>query len=73
MEVEGKWDIRKEILGSVFDGTCWYIELLIKKLDTIILEIKIVLRLRAVSYKKFENLNGRLQHAAIELPVGRAF
>ena len=70
-EGDGEWDVRKEILGWMFDGARRCIELPIKKLDTIISELNLILRMPATSYKRFERLVGRLRHAAIELPAGR--
>ena len=68
---EGEWDVRKEILGWVFDGARRCIELPIKKLDAIITEVKMILRMQAIPYKRFERLVGKLRHAAIGLPTGR--
>ena len=70
-EGEGEWDVRKEILGWVFDGARRCIELPVKKLDAIISELKMILRLPAIPYKRFERLVGKLRHAAIGLPAGR--
>ena len=70
-EGEGLWDTRKEILGWVFDGAARCINLPTKKLDAIITELKHLHRLKAVPFKRFEKLVGKLRHAAIGLPAGK--
>ena len=63
--------MRKEILGWVFDGARRCIELPPKKLEAIIAEIRALLRLPSVPFKRFEKLVGKLRHAAIGLPAGK--
>ena len=71
LEGEGTWDVRKEILGWVFDGARRCIELPPKKLDDIVGEIKAILRLPTIPFKRFEKIVGKLRHAAIGLPAGK--
>ena len=69
LEEEGIWDVRKDILGWVFDGAKQCIELPTKKLDAITNEIKKALRKPHIQLKKIEKLVEKLFHAAIGLPV----
>jgi len=71
LEGEGAWDIQKEILGLVFDGTKRCINLPVKKLEAITSKLRSILRLQYTPYKSFEKSVGNLRHAAIELSVGR--
>ena len=52
-------------------GTRRCIELPTKKLDSLILELKIILQKQFIPFKRFEKLVGRLRYAAIGLPVGK--
>lgn len=63
--------MRKEIFGWVFDGAMRVIKLPVQKLDSIIVEVKAIVRLTAIPFKRFEKVVGHLRHVAIELPVGR--
>ena len=67
LEGESLWEIRKETLGWVFNGTQYCIELPTAKLDTIIWEVKLVLRQPSIPYTRFERLVGKLRHVAIGL------
>ena len=60
LEGEGEWDTRKEILGWVFDGARRCIELPTHKIEAIILELKLILRMPAIPYKRFEKIVGKL-------------
>ena len=72
LEGEGLWEVRKEILGWVFDGATRCIELATKKVDTILAELKTVLRMgRGVPFKRIQKLVGKLRHASIGIPAGR--
>ena len=55
----------------MFDGVRRCIELPTKKLDTIILELKLVFRQQSIPYKRFEKAVDRLRHAVIGLLAGR--
>lgn len=67
---EGTWDVRKEILGWLFDGARWCIEFPPEKANKILRELKAVCRLNRVPRKCFEKLVGKLHHAAIGIPSG---
>ncbi len=72
LEGEGLWEVRKGILGWVFDGATWCIELVSKKVATILAELKTVLRMgRGVLFKRIQKLIGKLRHASIGIPAGR--
>ena len=72
-EGEGLWEVRKEILGWVMDGATRCIELAEKKQIAILLELKTVLRIKnGVPFKRVEKLVGKLRHAAIGIPAGKA-
>ena len=61
LEEEGTWDVRKEILGWVFDGAKRCIELLVKKLEAITSELRSILRLQYILYKSFEKNVGKFR------------
>ena len=72
-EGEGLWEVRKEILGWIMDGATRCIELAEKKQHAILRELKTVLRLkRGVPFKRVEKVVGKLHHAAIGIPAGKA-
>jgi len=68
---EGLWDVRKEILGWLFDGARRLVDLLTQKLDDLINEVEDIQRHQAISFKCFKKVVGQLRHAAIGLPVGK--
>ena len=71
-ELEGLWEVRKEILGWVFDGATRCIELSATKQKAILAELKTVLRIKnGVPFKRVEKLTGKLRHAAIGIPGGK--
>ena len=55
----------------MFDETHRCIELPIHNLDVITTEIKVILCLSHIPFKRFEKLVGKLRHAAIGLPAGK--
>ena len=72
LQGEGLWEVRKELLGWVFDGATRCIELATKKQEAILKELKNVLRMkRGVPFKRIEKLVGKLRHAAIGIPGGK--
>jgi hypothetical protein len=72
-EGEGLWEVRKDILGWMMDGATRCIELAEKKQKAILLELTTVLRIkRGVPFKRMEKLVGKLRHAAIGIPAGKA-
>jgi hypothetical protein len=68
---DGLWEVRKEILGWVFDGAKRCIALPEAKIDSILQDIHSMCRQRRVPRKAFERLRGRLRHACIGLPAGK--
>ena len=73
LEGEGLWQVRKEILGWIMDGATRCIELSEKKQAAILQELKTVLRIkRGVPFKRVEKLVGKLRHASIGIPAGKA-
>jgi hypothetical protein len=71
-EGEGIWAFRKEILGWIFDGINRTIELPPNKLQKIRDNIKLALRQGHSSLKAFQSLLGKLQHACLAIPNGKA-
>ena len=66
---EGTWETRKEILGWVLDGIALTIELPTTKCDSILTELRAIRRLKTISLQRLRKLQGRLQFAAIILPI----
>ena len=72
MEGEGQWEVRKEILGWVFDGATRCIKPAEKNQMAILKEITAVLRIKSgVPFKRVKKLDGKLRHAAIYIPDGK--
>ncbi|HEY9815755.1 MAG TPA: hypothetical protein V6D20_08145, partial [Candidatus Obscuribacterales bacterium] len=72
LEGEGIWDVRKEILGWVFDGaarTMWLPEPKVAKLFD---DITSILRLKHAETKAFHSLLGKLAHAMMGTAGGTA-
>ena len=69
-EGEGKWEYQKEILGWLFDGEKFTIQLPPEKCERIIQLIKEITKKRAIPLKKFQRLAGKLQHASMGIPGG---
>jgi len=65
------WDVHKEVLGRVIDGSTRCIELAQKKQKFILNELKTVTRMKGVQFKRFEKLNGKLRHASIAVSAGK--
>ena len=66
------WDVRKDILGWVFDGVSKYIEYPTNKKEKVLKEIKDSIRNKAgIKFNDFENLTGKLRHASIGIPAGK--
>ncbi|KAL7525140.1 hypothetical protein ACHAWF_001227, partial [Thalassiosira exigua] len=72
MEGEGLWEVRKEILGWMFNGATRCIELAAKKQEAIPKELKTILRMKnGVQFNRVQNIVGKLRHAAIDIPGGK--
>ena len=69
---EGVWDVKKEILGWEFNGETYTIQLPEKKLKDICSLIKKMLKKKQVPLNQFQKLAGKLQHASLAIPGGRA-
>jgi len=69
---EGIWAFRKEILGWIFDGINRTIELPIGKADKIRQSVKQALQRQHMPVPEFQSLLGKLQHACLAIPNGRA-
>eukprot|EP00957_Ditylum_brightwellii_P076662 5827235-Ditylum_brightwellii.AAC.1 len=67
---KGLWAFTKEILGWIFDGKEYTIQLPDKKCDRIIALLKKLLLHKSTPLKQFEELTGKLQHAAYSIPGG---
>lgn len=70
---EGTWEIRKEILGWLFDGIARTIELPENKGRTIRTEVKRILRGKSkrVPTRDFQKVHGKLQFTSIAIPCGK--
>ena len=69
---EGTWHNTKEILGWIFDGTHFTIQLPIEKCNNIITTIRKIKQLKGAPLNTFQKIAGRLQHASFGIPGGRA-
>ena len=70
-EDEGMFDTRKEILGWMFDGQQFTMELTDKKRATILQEINTILKAKKSTAKQLEKLQGKLVHVATGIPGGK--
>jgi hypothetical protein len=68
---DGLWEVRKEILGWIFDGVNRTIELPPEKITKILEAIKVAKRQGWLPRKAFESLRGKLRHATMGLPDGQ--
>lgn len=67
---EGHWATEKEILGWMIDGEFYTITLPSDKLKKLVHDLKNMERRKAIPFKQFQKLAGRLQHAALGLVGG---
>jgi hypothetical protein len=67
---EGKWEYQKEVLGWLFDGQKFTIQLPPEKCVNIVNLIKEIIKKPAISLKKFQRIAGKLQHASMGIPGG---
>ena len=77
LELEGKWELRKEILGWLIDGLNRTIELPPNKCEKLLTELDMIIRKSRKKYNKhvelkhFQKIHGRLQFAAVAMAIGR--
>ena len=69
---DGTWSNKKEILGWIFDGKEFTITLSKEKCDTIIMQLRKLLKINRPSLNKFQKIAGKLQHASLGIPTGAA-
>ena len=69
---EGTWSHQKEILGWDFDGAAFTIQLPEEKCRVICGLIRKTLKKPKVSLNHFQKLAGKLQHACMGIPGGKA-
>ena len=67
---EGTWAFNKEILGWLFDGKNYTIQLPPQKCDEICRIIWRITRLPHLHIRKFQSIAGKLQHASLGIPGG---
>jgi hypothetical protein len=68
---EGLFDYEKEILGWIFNGVEYTISLPTAKVKKIQTLLKQTAKQGTVPIKQFQQLTGKLNHAAIGIPAGR--
>ena len=69
---DGTWSFQKEILGWLFDGEAYTIQLPPEKCSEICRLISRMLRLPQVHIRKFQSITGKLQHASFGIPGGKS-
>ena len=72
IEGDGTWAYRKEILGWIFDGRSFTIQLPEKKNEKLQASLKSLCAETTCPHKEFESLLGKLNHAATGIPCGNA-
>jgi hypothetical protein len=70
---DGNFDLRKEMIGFVFDGVKQTVHLPPAKASAYIKETHTMLRRKTVPLKKLQMLVGKLWHASIILPAAKGF
>jgi hypothetical protein len=68
---DGQWDHTKEILGWIFDGKNYTIELPPGKVQKIQALIKGIAKREKSALKQYQTMAGKLQHLAFGLPAGK--
>ena len=63
---EGTWDTTEEILGWVFDGTNYTIQLPVEKCISICSDIRKLVKKTKAPLNTFQKIAGRLQHASMQ-------
>lgn len=72
LEGEGIWDVRKEILGWIFNGVDRTMQLPPRKVNSIREAVNDAIRDKHCDVKAFESLIGKCQHACLGIPGGTA-
>ena len=72
LDGEGVWDVRKEILGWIFDGLDRTMQLPATKVQSLCSTIKNIIRSEHFEVKAFESFIGKCQHACLGIPGGTA-
>ena len=72
LEGEGIWDVRKEILGWIFDGLHRTMQLPEQKVQNLRESIRQTIRSGHIDTKAFESFIGKCQHACLGIPGGTA-
>ena len=67
---EGRWEFEKEILGWIFNGKSFTIQLPTKKIEKIQALIKETTRKKIVTLNDFHKITGILVHASVGIPNG---
>jgi hypothetical protein len=68
---DGQWSHTKEILGWIFNGTNYTIELPPEKAKKIEALIRGIQKRQESSLKKYQEMAGKLQHATLGIPGGK--
>ena len=68
---EGLWALYKEVLGWMLDGLHRTIALPDDKYERILVELRRAIRAKAFPLKQFQELVGKLRHAALAIPASR--
>jgi hypothetical protein len=68
---DGQWSHVKEILGWIFNGAAYTIELPPKKIEKITALIKGIAKREFSSLKRYQEMAGKLQHASFGMPGGK--
>ena len=68
---DGKWAYIKEILGWIFNGNDYTIELPPKKVTKIIALVKAIAKRDTSSLNQYQIMAGNLQHASFGIPAGK--
>ena len=71
-EGDGYWAYRKEILGWIFDGEHFTIQLPQKKVEKLRASLKSAAKSKAVKLTQFQSIAGKLNHASFGIPNGKA-
>ena len=72
LQGEGTWHTTKEILGWIFNGADYTIQLPVEKCNSIITTIRKIKQQKTAPLNTFQKIAGRLQHASFGIPGGRS-